>query len=487
EVSHFFGSLAGVALLLVADGLRRRLDAAWLLACGFLGAGIVFSLLKGADYEEALGLAVTLLVLLPCRRAFDRRTRLLALTPSPGWLVASAVGVAACLWLGFFAYRHVDYANDLWWSFVLDENAPRFLRASVGIVLVLAVVGLRLILRPAPASFTLPGSDDLDRVEGVIQSADEVGSSAWLGLLGDKYLLFSPSGQSFVMFGIQGASWVAMGEPVGREEERRDLVWSFVEVCHRHGGRPAFYQITPEAMPILAEVGLAFQKLGEQAYVPLGRFDLQGPSRAKLRQTWNRGRRQRLVFEVVAKAEVPTISAELQTVSNQWLGGKHVREKGFSLGHFGADYIRRFPVAVLRLEGRIVAFANLWMTPDRRELSVDLMRHVDDAPGGVMDQLFIELMLWGRQEGYVEFDLGMAPMAGLEARTLAPRLSRAGALIFRHAEHFYNFQGLRAYKEKFDPVWRPRYLAARPGVEMARALGDTALIVSGGMKGLMSQ
>ncbi|UQG58007.1 MULTISPECIES: bifunctional lysylphosphatidylglycerol flippase/synthetase MprF [unclassified Marinobacter] len=487
ELSHFFGSLVGVALLLVADGLRRRIDAAWLLACGFLAAGILFSLLKGADYEEALGLTVTLVILLPCRRAFDRKTRLLALTPSPSWLVTSAAGVAACLWLGFFAYRHVDYVNDLWWSFMLDEDAPRFLRASVGVVLVLAIVALRLVLRPAPALFTLPEADDLTRAEGVIQHADGLGSSASLALLGDKYLLYSPSGESFIMFGIQGVSWIAMGEPVGRQNERRNLVWSFVEACHRHGGRPAFYQITPDAMPMLAEVGLAFQKLGEQAYVPLGQFDLQGPAKAKLRQTWNRGQRDKLVFTVVAKAEVPAIINDLRTISDQWLGNKNAKEKGFSLGRFNADYIRRFPVALLRLEGRIVAFANLWTTPDCRELSIDLMRYVEDAPHGVMDLLFIELMLWGRQQGYAEFDLGMAPMSGLEARALAPRLSRAGALVFRHAEHFYNFQGLHAYKEKFDPVWRPRYLAARPGIEMALTLGDTALIISGGMRGLISQ
>lgn len=487
EVSHFFGSLVGVALLLVADGLRRRLDAAWLMACGFLSAGILFSLLKGADYEEALWLSVTLIILLPCRRAFDRKARRLGLTPSPGWLLASVAGVATCLWLGFFAYRHVAYANDLWWSFMLDENAPRFLRASVGIALVLAIVALRLVLRPAPAPLTLPDADDLARAEGVIQRADGLSSSAWLALLSDKYLQFSPTGDSFIMFGIQGASWIAMGEPIGRADEKRDLVWSFVEACHYHGGRPAFYQITPQAMPMLAEVGLAFQKLGEQAYVPLGQFDLQGPARAKLRQTWNRGHRDHLVFEVVEKALVPGILDELRAISDQWLGGKNAKEKGFSLGRFDADYICHFPVAVIRLEGRIVAFANLWMTADRRELSVDLMRHVEDAPASVMEVLFIELMLWGRQQGYAEFDLGMAPMAGLDTRALASRLSRAGALVFRHSEHFYNFQGLRAYKEKFDPVWRPRYLAARPGVEMARTLGDTALIISGGVRGLISQ
>lgn len=485
EVSHFFGSLMGVALLLVADALRRRLDAAWLLASGLLAAGVVFSLLKGADYEEALGLIITLTVLMPCRSAFNRKTRLLALTPSPSWWLASVVAVCACLWLGFFAYRHVDYANYLWWTFMLNDDAPRFLRASVGVTLVLAIVALRLVLRAAPPSCTLPTADHLTRAADIIQHTEGLNSSAWLALLGDKYLLFSPSGQSFIMFGMQGASWIAMGEPIGLPDERRDLVWSFVETCHQQNGRPAFYQVTPSAMPMLAEVGLAFQKLGEQAYVPLGQFDLQGPANARLRQVWHRGQRQGLVFTVVTEAEVPNILAELRAVSEQWLSGKHAKEKGFSLGRFDEDYICNFPVAVLRLEGRIVAFANLWTTQDRHELSIDLMRHTEEAPHSVMEILFIELMLWGRQQGYGEFDLGMAPMSGLETRALSSRLSRAGALMFRHGEHFYQFQGLRAYKEKFNPNWRPRYLAARPGLEMALTLGDTALLISGGMKGLI--
>ncbi|MBZ9538753.1 bifunctional lysylphosphatidylglycerol flippase/synthetase MprF [Modicisalibacter tunisiensis] len=489
EVSHFAGSVMGAALLLVADGLRHRLNGAWLLACSCLVGGLLFSLFRGTTWPEVLALATTLAALVACRRAFDRRTRLLAVTPSIGWLIVSTAVVITYLWLGFFAYRHVEYSHELWWTFVLDQGAPRFLRASLGIVAVLALVALRLALRPTPSgsATTLPTSTDLARAEGVIQGAENAGSSSWLALLGDKPLLFSQSGQSFIMFGIHGVSWIAMGEPVGRLDERRELVWTFLETCRRNGGRASFYQITPEAMPIFAEAGLAFQKLGEQAYVPLGNFDLQGADRSRLRQALNRGRREQLVFEVIPQAAVPTLVDELQGVSDQWLKAKNAREKGFSLGRFEVDYIQRFPIATIRLEGRLLAFANLCATPDRRELSVDLMRHRDDAPNGVMDQLFIELMLWGRQEGYAEFDLGMAPMAGLEDRASAPALSRAGALMFRHAEHFYNFQGLRAYKAKFNPVWRPRYLAARPGVEMTRTLGDAALLISGGMRGLIGK
>jgi phosphatidylglycerol lysyltransferase len=132
-------------------------------------------------------------------------------------------------------------------------------------------------------------------------------------------------------------------------------VWNFLEICHRHTKRPAFYQITPVAMPMLAETGLAFQKLGEQAYVPLGNFDLKGAVKSKLRQSWNRGRRQQLIFEVIPQGEVSAIMQELKAISDQWLRSKNAKEKRFSLGRFELGYMQSFPVAVLRLEERLLA------------------------------------------------------------------------------------------------------------------------------------
>jgi phosphatidylglycerol lysyltransferase len=104
-----------------------------------------------------------------------------------------------------------------------------------------------------------------------------------------------------------------------------------------------------------------------------------------------------------------------------------------------------------------------------------------------MDALFLELMLWGREQGYRWFNLGMAPLSGLEERTLAPPWNRAGAWIFRHGEHFYNFQGLRRYKEKFDPVWEPRYLACPGGLALPRVLADIAALIAGGLRGVVGR
>ena len=154
------------------------------------------------------------------------------------------------------------------------------------------------------------------------------------------------------------------------------------------------------------------------------------------------------------------------------------------MGGFEPGYVAEFPVAVVRVEGRIVAFATLWTTAGRTTFSMDLMRYADDAPKNVMDFLFVELMRWGREQGYEAFEFGMAPLAGLEDRPLAPIMSRVGRLLFERGEEIYNFQGVRRYKDKYDPVWQPRYIAAPHKWAIPILLADVGLLSSGGMAGL---
>jgi phosphatidylglycerol lysyltransferase len=151
------------------------------------------------------------------------------------------------------------------------------------------------------------------------------------------------------------------------------------------------------------------------------------------------------------------------------------------------EYVSNFPIALVRSEGSPSAFANLWPAGTKDELSIDLMRFGPDAPRGAMDYLFIEIMLWARAQGFRWFNLGMAPLAGLERHPLAPAWHRVGNFVFRHGEHFYNFEGLRHYKAKFDPVWEPRYLVAPGGVALPRILVDVSVLIAGGMKELFAR
>ena len=144
--------------------------------------------------------------------------------------------------------------------------------------------------------------------------------------------------------------------------------------------------------------------------------------------------------------------------------------------------MRRFPVAVVERDRQILAFATLWPGAGKHELSVDLMRYGHDAPKDVMEALFLNVMAWGRAEGYHWFSLGMAPLSGFETSPIAPLWSRWGSFIYDHGQSVYNFRGLRAYKEKFDPIWEPRYLAYPGGLRLPRILADVSALVAGGYR-----
>jgi phosphatidylglycerol lysyltransferase len=478
EASHFLASMAGIGLLLLARGLQRRLDAAYIMTVALLAAGIVLSLLKGGDYEEAITITLMLAALLPSHAYFYRKASLTREPFTTAWIVAIALVLTGTAWLGLFSYKHVEYSGDLWWRFALRGDAPRFLRAMVGAMGAVVVVGMSRLLRPAPPEPALPVRGELQHASGIAEQSPD--AAAKLALLGDKDLLFSDSGEAFVMYAIEGRSWVAMGDPVGPSSEWPDLLWDYRELVDRHGGWTVFYQVRPDALHLYLDLGLTLLKLGEEARVPLERFTLDGAARKGMRRVRNRMEREGCIFEVVRPSEVPALLPELRTVSDAWLEEKRAREKGFSLGFFDGAYVSQCPVALLRCKRRIVAFANIWETGGREELSVDLMRYGTDAPEDAMEALFLELMLWGKAERYEWFNLGMAPLSGLENRALAPLWNRLGALVFRYGENFYSFQGLRQYKEKFDPVWTPKYLASPGGLALPRILTNVATLIGRG-------
>jgi len=482
EISHFLSSIGGAALLLLARGLQRRLDAAYQIAVAVLGFGIFFQLLKGADFEEAIILAVMLFGLVASRRHFYRKASLLNEGFGPGWIAAILLVLITSAWLGFFSYKHVEYSRELWWHFQFRADAPRFLRASVGVIGTLLLFSIGRLLRPAAPEPDPPALPDLERAARIV---DIDGSShAHLALLGDKPLLFSESGRAFIMYGVEGRSWIAMGDPVGPDDEKQELLWKFRELCDLHAGWPVFYEIQRQNLHYFLDLGLTPLKIGEQARVDLGTFSLEGGSRKWMRKMQRRVEAEGCCFAI--EPAMPVLQ-ELRAISDSWLAEKKTREKGFSLGFFAEDYIRRFPVAVVRKEERVVAFANLWPSGTKEELSVDLMRHLPDAPAGVMDYIFVNLIVWGQQEGYRWFNLGMAPLAGLENRTLGTMWSRVGALTYRLGENFYNFQGLRQYKDKFDPVWEPMYIASPGGLALPRILTNLAALISGGLRGVVTK
>ncbi len=484
EASHLASVAAGIALLFLARGLARRRRDAFNVTLIVLGVGIVASLLKGVDYEEAIIAGAALGLLWLARGFFYRRAGSFDLGLTPFWLAAIAATLGLSVWLGFYVFRDVPYDASLFTTTAIDNDAGRFLRALVlGAVLVFSALLVWLLSLRHPEADEAPAADDLAVAARIADASPE--TMAQLAMLGDKRFLFDTAKTGFIMFAESGRSRVALGDPVAPSREaKRDLVWRFMEDCDAADRWPVFYQASEDLLPLYLDAGLAANKLGEEALVDLKTFSLAGGKMAGLRQGARAAERKGLVFSVVPAEGVAAILPEMKAASDAWLTEKKGGEKGFSLGRFDAAYLMRYPAAIVRDgEGRLLAFANLWIGADKAELSVDLMRHAAHPPQGLMDFLFANVLLWGQTEGFARFNLGMAPMSGLSRHRLAPLWQRAGSYIFSRWGALYNFQGLRSYKQKFMPHWEGRYLVSPGGAPLARVLIHVTALVSGGLLG----
>jgi phosphatidylglycerol lysyltransferase len=478
EMSHFVGSLVGLALLLVSRGIARRLDASYYLTVTALAVGIAASLLKGADYEEATVLAVVLIMLVSARSHFDRKAVVLAMPLSPLWTASVAGVLLGWWWLGMFAFRHVEYSNELWWRFEVNQEASRFLRASVGVGIATTIVGLRWLLRPVPPPIRPPSEEELIEAGRVIEA--QSWSSPYLVYLRDKAVLWNEDRTAFLMYARHGRTCVALHDPVGPKSAARELIARFLEECDDFAAVPVFYEVRKEGLHNYADFGLTFAKLGEEARVDLQTFCLDGPKRKGLRTIARRLEREGGTFRIVEPADVHILLPALREISDDWLASRAAAEKGFSLGFFQPEYLCRFPLAIIEQNGQIQAFINLWPGPGKEELSLDLMRHRASAPKNVADALLINLMLWGKAQGYRSCALGMAPLAGLDAPDIASLWNRFGSFVYRHGEAFYNFQGVREFKDKYRPTWEPRYLVYPGGLSLPKTVADVAALIAGG-------
>jgi len=481
DTFHLVASLIGMLCLLLAHGLYKRLSGAWFLTVCLLIFGGIFSLLKGFDWEEAVLLFTMSLLLVPFRSAFHRTSRLSQLTFSPQYLLVVGCVLILALMISFFNYKNVEYSQELWWQIGLDDNLSRSFRALFACAIVLLFFGLRWLLY-SPFRVVLPDASAILTATKIYKNSDNPDTG--LALSGDKMLLFNEEKDAFIMYGHHRKSLITLYDPIGPPEKMADLIWQFKDLCDQHLFHPIFYQITAKNLPMYMDMGLMATKVGEEAIIHLKEFSLDDKKSKEMRYTYNRGHKDGCSLEVCEPGTAPFDA--LKIISDQWLATKKVREKGFSLGRFDVDYLNRFRIAVVKQNERIIAFANLFET-NRKCTSIDLMRYCDDAPKSIMFFLMISLIMYYKEQDYHRFSLGMAPLSGLVVHKSSPLTQKITEFLYRKGKYFYNFQGLRYFKEKFNPQWEPRYIAAPRDCNTLLALADTSMLIAGGVTGMIKK
>jgi len=486
--SRLAAGLAGFALLVLARGLARRQRNALWLSVAVLGLGALANLLKGLELEAAAVSLAMLALLLLGRQQFvarhDRPTARRALR-----VVALAVFVT--LLYGTLGYDALDR------EFHLHLSLPQALAATVSMftfgapplphtrlarffldsiyLLAAASLGTAVVMALRPVVERGRAGEAERRAARALVEAHGRSSLAHIALLGEKQYLFTAGG-SVVAFKPVGNVGLALGDPIGPDDDVAAAVASFTRFCRERAWRPVFYQTRPETREHYRHAGLQTTLIGQEAIVDLATFTISGSRNKNLRAGVNRMEREgfRLAWHD------PPQSTErlhaLAAVSTAWLRSRRSAEKEFSLGRFDEAYVAACPVATVEdAGGRVLAFVNLIPEYGREGLAVDLMRFVDGAPPETMLFLFVRLLEHLRERGMARADLGLSALSGLGASARAPLTERALAAVFERGNALYNFKGLHVFKSKFHPAWEPRYLAHPPGLGVLRALEAVAI------------
>lgn len=459
-------AVGSLALMTLSLGLLRRLRMAWALSLLAAFHGLLATVLFRPRPIEAAMWVLLIALLMAARRSFYRRSSLHRLALSRVWFLGTGLAIAiagffSLLWIshqkGFIEARFIDLVID-----------PALGAAGRPIALALALLGLVALhmaaaqpYRPRP---TVPSDADFDRLTRIVETGDHPRPDNVLAYVGDKSLFYSPDGGAALAYAEAGGIRIAMGPPIGPKVAWRGVLEAFRKDAEEKALRPAVYSATPDLLPDLLDLGFRMEKIGENAILDLSGFSLSGSKREAIRRSRRKlAERSGATFQLAEPPHADRLIARLQTVSDAWLEANGAREKAFSLGRFERRFLNQCPIGVVEIQGRTVAFGSLLTTHDKSWAGIDLMRFDPNAAvTNTMDFLLVELILWAKGEGFQRFDLAMAPLSGLVQDDVAPLYARIGQFIFERGERFYNFQGIRRFKQKFDPDWEPRYIAA-PG------------------------
>lgn len=478
---------AGIALIASSFGLLHGKRQAWLISTLAIAAALVAHPFKRVEYVGILANGAVLAMLLAFARSFPARSDPARARQGVAWLAFGELGVLTYGVAGlYFLDRHFAGATTFAESltdgirllFVLPSttidpvtrHGAWFIDSVRVSAIAVFLISAYHLLHPVILRRT-GGREDRRRVAAMLDRYAAT-SIAHFHLLPDKSYFFASEGEAFIGYRVVGHAAVALGEPIGEPGARRRVVHEFAEFCDLNGWAFCFHQATVPGAAELQDAGLQALKIGEEAVIPVQEFALTGKSFKHLRNTVNHFERDGFRFDIIAAPIDDATLAELREISDAWLEDGGHRERAFTLGMFTPDSIRSSDVAVVRAPaGRIEAFANLIPAYNSPDGNFDLMRRRPDAEDGAMDFLFVGLIEHFRSRGLTGMNLGLAPLANVEAGGLTGIALRQ---LYERGGRAFNFQGLRAFKDKWKPEWQPRYLCYRSEVQLpALALAVT--------------
>src|SRR5258705_3246929 len=255
---HLASALAGFALLLLSVSLWRRKQLGWVLTLSILIVSIPIHLLKGLDYEEATFAALLAALLIYLRPHFHARSDPPSVRQGLLTLLAALAFTLIYGVIGFyFLDRHFKLSFGFWSAlrqtivmftqFYNPGLQPvtgfgRYFVASIYVISAVTIgYALLMLLRPV-LNRRLQTKEERARAWEIVRTYGRI-SLARYALLDDKLFFFTP-GSSLISYVVKDRVALALGDPIGPNDDFEDAVSSFQDFCSKNDWLPAFYQVS---------------------------------------------------------------------------------------------------------------------------------------------------------------------------------------------------------------------------------------------------
>ena len=446
----------GVLFFLLARLVKRRLKFTLTLATVLGLVSLVYLNIGSFSLPSSLFLMVLLFLVWWNKDTFVRRHYIYAWEDC--YKDISYIGGSFFLTLVLLGHLNPHHVFKLKYLSHLVTHWIHFL----GLSLILVILYVLVLRESNKIKENFGEVFDKQRYQDFIATIPNLNLDAALAFLGDKYLYwYQEDGQDKVVFqfAIENNKCVVMSDPLAHSGYLEKGLSQFLAEAEDANISVIFYEVNQETTLLLHEYGYDFMKFGETAQVSLDEFTTEGKHGKKFRTVVNKLENKGYQFQVLQPPFDKKMLNTLKEISDSWLDGR--QEKGFSLGYFDEKYIQLAPIALVSdEEDNIQAFVTFLASNGPEEASIDLMRyHLRTAPNGIMDYLFVKLLLHFKEEGVTYFDLGMAPLSNVGTEKHSFLQEKVAYLIYAFTNRFYSFSGLRQYKQKFNPIWTPRYVA----------------------------
>lgn len=487
RIIHMSGAMAiiiGFLLVATSSIITFKSKSVYKITMILVILGGIASLTRGFDYEESIYLLIVGIILKISKKQFYREGFIMRW----GKFIRDVMLLFSFqVFYIFVVYRNLKFNINTNSMFNLSNHYTMETVKKIGIVSVVGFLGSLVFLG---ILYYINKRNNMPRVK-LYECRDKVekilseykGSSViHFVYLNDKFVYLNKDEDVMMQYQISANKIAILGNLIGNEDKFFETIQEFYELSDKYGYTPVFCAIDKKMIPYLHETGYEFMKLGEEAAVNLESFTLEGRKMKSVRNALSRVEKEGYEFEMVYPPFSDEFLKKIKVVSDEWLGDR--AEKGFSVGFFDEAYLNRDAIAIVKnKDGEIKGFTNLMpMYDGHKTLSIDLMRFSKDSCNGIMDFIFVNLFKYGQEKGYSRFNMGMAPLSNVGRSKYSFLSERIAAKVYSHGHHFYSFEGLKKFKEKYCESWDGRYMAYKKKTSLVFTMIQVILLVSKGKK-----